>query len=539
MMIPQVLRVVLPVLGVVAFLAGDLYGDEGRRYIEAVREFAENVLRYGKDVYGEKHAPLFVDGLNIYSLKPVTIRDWDRVWITSNMSRQQNLFRTFVGLSKVTGEAKYKRAAVDAVEYMFENLTGPTGLLYWGGEVAYNALSDKIACYSCAAHGEDAVLRRCKHELKRVYPYYELMWEINPERTKMYIENFWAAHVDDWSTLAMDRLGSWHGELGSWEKDYKGGRIFFVSDGGSYANTGSDMIYAGAMLYKFTGEQGPLTWAKRLAHRFIETRQPETSRRGYQFTIHFSWAKKYPDHAELPVFGEGSIKGHGGKRLDVESGQTKQRFAQMCACEIMLGEILGDAGEEFKQWGLEDLATYGKYAYSPEDNTFVSMMTDGRKLSGEGSRRTADPEFFRVYAIAYRASGGKFHWQMSRDIAKGYGLGDIGESAGKDAKLNMETDCSVPQVLLGFLELYEKMGESAFLALAKKIGDNILSERFYKGFFVPSKKHLYTKFDALEPLVLLHLASVVSNKPELAPPRAWPGDSYHTAPWWTKRTIRK
>ena len=41
------------------------------RYLNAVREFADNVLKYGRDTYGPKHTPLFVDGLNIQTHEPV------------------------------------------------------------------------------------------------------------------------------------------------------------------------------------------------------------------------------------------------------------------------------------------------------------------------------------------------------------------------------------------------------------------------------------------------------------------------------------
>ena len=43
------------------------------RYLNAVREFADNVLKYGRDTYGPKHTPLFVDGLNIHTHEPVDI----------------------------------------------------------------------------------------------------------------------------------------------------------------------------------------------------------------------------------------------------------------------------------------------------------------------------------------------------------------------------------------------------------------------------------------------------------------------------------
>ncbi|MFC1652085.1 ankyrin repeat domain-containing protein [Planctomycetota bacterium] len=38
---------------------------EESKYLQAVREFADNVLKYSRDTYGPKHTPLFVDGLNV------------------------------------------------------------------------------------------------------------------------------------------------------------------------------------------------------------------------------------------------------------------------------------------------------------------------------------------------------------------------------------------------------------------------------------------------------------------------------------------
>ncbi|MFC1652084.1 hypothetical protein ACFL3F_00040 [Planctomycetota bacterium] len=48
------------------------------RYLKAVREFADNVLKYGRDTYGPKHTPLFVDGLNVHTHEPVK---WIRIEI--------------------------------------------------------------------------------------------------------------------------------------------------------------------------------------------------------------------------------------------------------------------------------------------------------------------------------------------------------------------------------------------------------------------------------------------------------------------------
>jgi hypothetical protein len=47
--------------------------SDPNRYLNAVREFADNVLKYGRDTCGPKHTPLFVDGLNIHTHEPVDI----------------------------------------------------------------------------------------------------------------------------------------------------------------------------------------------------------------------------------------------------------------------------------------------------------------------------------------------------------------------------------------------------------------------------------------------------------------------------------
>lgn len=55
----------------VCFGTETAYPNQSSKYLEAVREFADNVLMYGRDTYGPKHTPLFVDGLNIHTHEPV------------------------------------------------------------------------------------------------------------------------------------------------------------------------------------------------------------------------------------------------------------------------------------------------------------------------------------------------------------------------------------------------------------------------------------------------------------------------------------
>ena len=235
-------------------------------YLEAVREFADNVLKYGRDTYGPKHTPLFVDGLNVNTHEPVTwIEPNGDRWVFSNPSSQQTFFRTLEGLTTLTGDPKYKQAAMEAIEHVFDHLQTSNGLLPWGGHQLYDATADMTRGNSV-------------HELKGIYPYYELMWKVSPQATEYFIEAFWSGHVLDWSNLNMNRHCY---ELRTpfeepWKYEYKGGPIFLEGEELSFFNTASDLIYAAVELTRLSENKDPLVWARRLAKRYVDVRDPKT-----------------------------------------------------------------------------------------------------------------------------------------------------------------------------------------------------------------------------------------------------------------------
>ena len=220
-------------------------------WLKVVREFGDEVLAKGRDRYGKKHTPLFVDGLNINTLEPVRWEFWNNRWIISNQASQQNLFRTLTALSNLTGDPKYKNAAKEAIDYMFKNHRSANGLLYWGGHTFIDLASDT------RAYGFDAN----SHELKNHFPFYDLMWEVDPAATKLYLQAVWNAHIIDWSTLDMNRHGSWSKPMGRlWRHTFTDPEPFFEGDGLTFINAGTDLIYAAAMLYHYTGDTAALTW---------------------------------------------------------------------------------------------------------------------------------------------------------------------------------------------------------------------------------------------------------------------------------------
>jgi len=463
-------------------------------------------------------------------------------WILSNLASQQNLFRTLDGLTKITGDPKYRQAAMEAIEYAFANLRTPNGLFNWGGHSAYDV-------------GADEACEKKFHEMKAFYPYYELMYEVNSEATKQFVGSFWSAHILDWSNLDMNRHGSLNERLEKpWRHKYEGGPVFFKGEGSSFISTGSDLYYAAAILFKLSGYKGPLIWSKRLAHRYVETRNPTTGIGGGVYSLRKDWPKHHlADDFKGHTVHKGSILNI-GVWTDQEALRNLYEYVVVSPgvigsgsysppiCQFLIGEMLGAPGKEFQQWALEELSAWGQTAYRQEDNSWIPMLTDGTSLEGYVHKRDissalkgtviraqkAGPRDFWAYALAYRITGDKFMWQMARSIAQGNDFGDIGADSEEETRLKMRTDCLDPHALLGFLSLHERSRKGQFLDIAERIGDNILSKRFYKGFFVPSKKHIYAKFDAIESLVLLQLHyKLVADCPR--PPVVWPSRVFFSA----------
>jgi len=506
--------------------------NDGSKYLDAVREFADNVLRYGRDTYGPKRTPLFADGLNVNNLKPVEWIDPDGTkWIPSNFASQQTFLRTLDGLSSITGDAKYRHAATEAIRYMFDHLRTPNGLPYWGHLATYDASADKVWGKS--------------HVFKLHYPYYELMWKVDPKATKKFIEAFWSAHIFDWSNLDFNRIARFDQRFEEpWNHEYdEDSPTFFRSKhgGGGFLLTGTSLVHAGTTLHRLTGEEPPLVWSERLIRRFIDTRHPKTGigsliynnpwfQLGEDMKEHFA-----DPHTTIFPFNPFEFRYF---EYPQDTGAVLEAFPWMSI--FLVGKILGEEGKEFTQWSLEEFTAWGKVSYRKRDNSFVPMLTDGTNLEGYVWRLNvakpypADPSFFWVYSVAYRTTGDEFMWEMVRDIVLGNDFGDIGETPAHTPELQTNTTFSHAYGVFGFLELYAKTKNPAYLEMARRIGDNILSSQFHKGFFVPSKRHIYTRFDCFEPLALLHLEAAMKSKIGSVP-RVWPSVPLFVPPYRYKQ----
>lgn len=508
-------------IATITLIHTDARGDEKvDKYLEAVRTFADNVLEHGRDKYGSKATPLFVDGLNVDTLEPPVWKRDGEEWILSNLATQQNLFRVLDGLTAATGDRKYRNAAVSATRYAFRNLRDSNGLLFWGGHCCYDALGDRIV-------GESR-----NQEFKHHYPYYELMWQVDPDATQRLIESSWSAHVINWANLDFNRHGPYDKPIEkAWDQEYKGGKAPFAGKGLTFMMSGIDLVYAAAQLSSLSGDDKALVWAKRLAKRYVDVRHPETGLGASNFSI------IEPDrmNRQFPQFE--------GRFTEATVTDIYGDRNTYCAVgQLRLGETLGPDGKEFLKWAIEDLTARAKHGYDEETNSFDATLIDGTKLSpadrlNDGyvivkwlDKRPADSTYFLAYALAYKLSKDGLMWEMARKIGRGLGLGDLGLEPGVSVEADSATSCNDPLVIFALLELWEATHEAAYLNLAKTVGDNALATRFHNGFVVESQKHLYSKLDDPLPLALLHLRAAALDLPQ-KPAAYWMGKGFFHCPY--------
>ncbi|MFN8240470.1 MAG: hypothetical protein U0X39_06915 [Bacteroidales bacterium] len=497
-------------------------------YIEAVKQFADNAMKYGMDNYGPVKTPLFADGINVSTHEPVTWKfPGGNEWVLVDIGNQQNFFRTLAGLTALTGEKKYKKAAVDAVKYAYKNLRFGK-MLAWGGHMAYNATADS------AVYAPD---KSKAHELKCHYPFYDLMWEADPVQTRLMIEDIWNSHVLDWGNLDFNRHGYPEATGKVWDNEFRSTPVFFWGKGLTFLNTGSDLYYAAALLSHYTHDQRPMTWAKRLAHRYVETRNPSTGLSGFQFSQTMAWCDDYGkilNDRAIYQYGD-DFPGHFVVEGTLFPCYGNTPFVRPEICNLTISELIGENASEFRQWTIENLIAWVRSSYRASDNTFVPMLTDGTSMEGyvckkdgyfgpKGRKLTAGwagSEIFWVYAKATEVTSDTTIWNMARRVGLANKYGDIGASPSGSPILNTLTACSDYETLFGFLSLFAKTRNKAFLDMADIIGRNILKNHYSDGFFVISKDKKFTRFDNIEPLALLHLASALQGRVGVVP--VYPG----------------
>lgn len=495
-------------------------GYEDRR-LGAVVAFLDNVLANGRDPFGG--TPTFADGLDLVKGEPV---GWyyrgthhpHGDWVICDFALQQNLLRTLVGASLLTGEARFRDAGAAAVGYHFDHLCGPCGLLYWGGHQFVDLRSKE----------PQGPFMGGVHEFKHAYPYYEFLAAVRPAATARFVRALWNAHVIDWSTLDMSRHGEYGKPLGAlWASRFDQPAPFFEGTGLSFLNCGSDLILAAASLHRLVGEPDALRWAKYMDGSYVRARDERTGLGAYQYSqprrrrapVEGSTLSLYGDRAQRqfgPEFGPDALE---GKMLHPRHAESI--YGHHALIELSLAEELGDP--DFREWAVSGMRACARWLYDGEHHLLRPMLTSGKDLTGftlprDGYYGRAGMVFrghsprsllLWSFVMGHRQTGDDLLWETARALARGDGLGEIGTRPGEGVSLVDAPQSSDPHTLYAALELYATHPHPAYLQLAEAVGDNILARGFHEGYFLQSPEHACVRFDTADPLALLALEATL------------------------------
>lgn len=510
--------------------------------LDYITRYADAVLARYRDPY--HGTPLFFDGMNTFTGKPVTWRNVDGTdWEPSNIASQQNLLRTLTAVSALTGDGKYKQAAKDALAWHFAHADA-SGLLTWGG----HCFLDLKTLDTVGPENKNKV-----HEIKHHYPFYELMFETDPQATARLIKAEWNCHIDNWETLELTRHGSYGRALD--EKDFwnkpmnRDLEILREAKGLSFVNIGNDLIYSAGLLgQNVPGEEKALEWAEFLAWQYVRTRYPATGLGCYQFnrpvkrseaptdenerTFTFSF---YGDRAERqfgPEYGEVAKEAWVLFKMDPDALNGPEGiYGDSTLAQLTLARQLGARGETLKKWAVDGLEAWLQYAYVPETNQIKPMFADGKDLTGQPfprfgfygqkgwlfERKAINTITLLSTVTAWAISGRESLWPHVCAMARNFGLGEW------DAKDPHATRGGVaPQqadsiLLFAVLEVYRATGAQAYLELARALGGRLFAAHAHRGMFVPSERHIHCRFDDTDALALLALIATERGCPEVVP----------------------
>ena len=218
-------------------------------FLKLATDFADCMIRYGRDRYGSVHSPLFSNILTREKEPRTTpyplFADPDRVGNYKTFNRfdfnkvlnypgglggegphkvtlygcdpyeDRELYYTLFELTRITGEPKYRQEAEKALIWWFRNTQGPTGLYPWGEHLGWDLVHD---CPTYFDGPSKLLYGACYHEIKDNVPFLDILARIpaarpgDPTPLERYALGIWRAHFWDKERAFYDRHGDYTGD---------------------------------------------------------------------------------------------------------------------------------------------------------------------------------------------------------------------------------------------------------------------------------------------------------------------------------------
>lgn len=518
--------------------------------LRSVISHVHTLLNAASDSYRTSPSPLLANAVDVRTKKQFSWRFSNGTRCpASNLSCQQNFMRILSALSHITGNPGYKCAAIGIFKYYFAFFQTKNGLIRWGGHQFIDMATLRPV--------DPFEKKSSVHELKNALPFYELMFESDAQATRRFIEGFWSAHVAGASN-EINRHGRYATPLnieGLWNvREYIRPEPLSEMKGLSFLSAGNDLIYAGISYYRHTKYLPAKIAALQLARQYIDSRNATTGLGSYMYSQPVKTSDPICDDDTRSLFGDRAQRQLGpelepdpsvrpAKRRVQEAtvmleSHAKAIYSQNALMQLDVARILGEEGKALASHTVDGLLAFSRHAYRKNEGVFVPLLTDGTDLANYVLMRNgyygkagatlkpyrATPEYLLSYTRAYRSTAEPALWPIIKALAKNNGLGEFGDDPQDAGVIDLATRQSDPYALFAVIDIYWASGSRKYLALARRIANNIYNQKFLRSgdqcglnCYVADKEHVYASLDLIEPYALLALEEAIRGREGLVP----------------------
>jgi hypothetical protein len=328
------------------FLGVFLCSSSGRcsepGYLQLVQGCADVLIERGRDRYGESFSPLFMCVLDATTqtasrelpLQDGMVRTEGRTHRRnpggSDLWEDQTLLRVLVRLTELTGDEKYRKTAEEDIAFFLDRCRKPsTGLPTWGSHIYWDAFTDSPGGDGNGTGPHETLIREA---------FWDLMWQVSPDRVREQIEGMWEWHVCDKDTGQHNR----HDDKGA---------------GCDFAFMGSELIHAFAFLHTKTNDP---VWANR--SRLVMN---------YHWLARDKGTNLAPDAPAL---------------YDRYDGRHCMTTLPGPHASLLLRTFALTGDPFYRGVALGHLRAYDKYAWDPEEESYWGMLA----LDGTPIRETKE-----------------------------------------------------------------------------------------------------------------------------------------------------
>lgn len=489
--------------------------SKGSRYLDAVKRFADLALEHGRDSYGPKKTPLFVDSLSVTDYKPYRWQnnldtdqsDYPAEFISANFGMNLQLLTTLDELSKLSGDSTYAEAAELAARYGIEHLQNGHGLIFWGHHATYDALHDVVVGLKQPIP---------TYETKTMVPNYAYLARFDREAVIKHTAQTVNVAMLGWEKIEFTRHMSYKKEF---KNAFSRAREIIPNQKVPFASKrnmlftayATPIIHNALTYYDMKGDPNAFRTAYYTIKRFMDARDRKT---GLGSII----------YAYIP---DTTTENPNEYRRRYRA--SDQRYQWTGGWLVKKARLLPKGSQERKQlldFMEDELVPYAEDQLDQRDLRARSYM-------------------IWIFSQAYRLTKKRLYWDYLRKAIRERDVGDIGDPAGKgfraqkgkfdvnsypskgssDIRQRHRDNNYAGFMVHALVELYRETNREELLRLAENVADQILDQLVDGGLFIRESNMRYSRLASLTPLALLDLVAAQNGR-ELEAHAVFPRDLY-------------